>query len=309
MALVEVKQTMPFGAGGDWAQTFADAETWTESYTVLLDGADAPRDSINVARTSTGVPVKGDVHPTLSSMVVVQVDCNPSDGSFLLFIVIVKYSNTAPTIPEGDDPLSDPWVIDFPESSFKELVTTSVLDVSSLSPSNKLGRAVGKIVNAAGEVFDNPPEEDVFPLLIQCVKNVAKADIDPSEFITYRGSLNDATIAVAGYTIPKWHGRIRMTAKYQDNRGLEYYTLTYNIEIRDTEWIREYLNVGWRYLKSGVLTDCVKFGGVNIQKPVFLNTTGSSHEGIAPIVGNSFLFGTIKEADWSSLTTTPPTTL
>lgn len=313
MAVVSVNKTMPFGAGGEWTSTSAiEQETLTETYIVVLDGADANDESLIIARDAAGIPVRGQAHADYPTYILNKKTVEPT-MDFKTFLVQCEFSTSTSTLIQEESPYDDPWIIDFPDEITKKIVTKTVLDLSGGSwAANEVGIAANQpIENAAKDPVETPPEEDYYPGVVTMSKNVRTSNISLAEMKAYRGTLNDADITVAGYLIPKWYGRIvGMSGSYQNDRNEEYYRLTYRVKIEEEPWMRRIMNKGWTYLNgSGEKVKC-RVKGDFATAMVHLKSDGTDHSGRNPaITFNYRLFGTLKETDWSALTTTMPTSL
>lgn len=312
MAVTSVNEIMPFGAGGSWElKASTEGDRASRSWLVELDGADDNDQALKAAMDLMGdstydIPDKGDAHPDWSHIRCRSVTPEATK-SFRAIILTAEYSARTSSSTDPDNPTDEPWKIDFPNATDTEIVEKTKFATTDSGQEKGVG-ADEPIQNAAGEWIDPPIEETTYPTVIECSKNIAVGDVSASEMRTYRGSINNAAITIAGYNIPKWVGRmVGFSCMHQNNKGVEYYTLTYRILLNEDTWIRVVLNRGFHQLAGGSIEPIILTGGTAIvSKAQNLNTDGTWGESVIP---NWLRFATIPEQDWSSLTVTPPTSL
>lgn len=313
MAISSVNEIMPFGAGGEWELSASvNGDTASRSWLVELDGADANADVLKTVMdlagdSAYGIPAKGDAHPKWS-----HVRCRSikpeATKSFRAVIVTAEYSANTSSDTDPDDPTDEPWKIDFPDATDTEIVEKTKF--ATEDDGDEYGVAANKpIQNTAGEWFDPPIEETIYPAVVECSKNIAVGNVSLSEIRTYRGSINNAAITIAGYNIPKWVGRIvGFSCTNMNKKGIEYYRLKYRFLLNSDTWVRVILNRGFHWLDGdGNLQPIITTGGTAVvSKAQKLNHDGTWGENVTP---NYLKFATIRETDWSSLTITPPTSI
>lgn len=316
MAVVSVNETMPWGAGGDFSiRDSVDSLTLTRSFVVILDGSDSNEDAPYVALAAPGLPNKGDSHPdsgysdTRCRDITIELT-----ESWKVFVVVCEYSTSTKSASRHGaiDPVNDPWDINFPNATSREIVEKTLIDVTSGTwAANETALAAGEpVTNAAGDWFDPGKEETIYPGRIVCSKNVNIASISFQEIMEYRGSINTETIEIAGYLISKWEGRLTgFSADLMDERGKLFYKITYSIDLKEDLWVRRIRNEGLEILKGDGSGDRVRatVDGDPIVSQMPLSVDGKSL--VDKDNANYLVMGLIKGKNWNLLTTVPPDSL
>lgn len=317
MPVIQIEETWPAGAGGEQTmKNFDGGRTATRSFIVRLDGTDTNTEAMGLVMAEAedssggGLPAKGEEHPDFPTAQVVSITAEPT-ATFRLFIVVVEYSTEFQDIQ--DNPLNEPYQIDFPDTVRSVIAEKTVTDVqgsASQWASDETPIDIDEPVqNASGEWFDPPVQINLYPGVIVAAKNVAKGSVSLDEMQSFKGSMNDQSITVAGFDIPQWAGLMTgFSGAFQESNGIEFYRITYRIEIKDDLWPTKILNRGFMQLIAGEQQPIVTVDGTSlVTKPVSLFADGTWSSSIPP--SNYRVFGLLKERDWSTLTITLPSSI
>jgi hypothetical protein len=119
---------------------------------------------------------------------------------------------------------------------------------------------VAPIVNAAGELYDDPPgcERALRPYTFTWAVSAPSAiesDTFFAKWWSLKDSMNASGIQIMGISIPAFTGRVRdAKTRLSAFMGFPYYELTLTVEIKESTWVTPVINQGYSYLLSGVLT-------------------------------------------------------
>jgi len=306
-----IKET--FGSQRRKAKHKSDGREYQRVFIVKMDSIVTDMKDVVTASidSSNYIPDPGDPYPTDTTARVKSVDPEEIDGTRKHFFVIVKYSTSTSSLTPVDDPVDEPWVINAPNYQTRKRIDKTEIDTSSdfTGTNEEYGVADGEpIATAAGEPYEEGIYEEEFLTLIECIKNIDTSDASIAELETYRGTINNAVITIAGRTaIPKWSCRmIGFSYSKQNTNGKEYYRLTYRFLIKPDLWVRKVLNKGFVYLDGSSAQTPIIIKGQRVQTAQNIINDGTWSSSVTP---NYRVFGTIPEADWSGLTITPPTSL
>ncbi len=235
----------------------------------------------------------------------VNIDPIEQDGSRRHFIVVVRYSTSSDSKPEEDDPVDEDWIIDVPDHQEKKRQDYTLIDTTSLTAGDFKGTSANEpIANAVDDAYEDAIFENTYPPLIECTRNIDVGTLAISEIVAYRGTINNAAVTIAGYSIPKWAGlMLGFSLKETYGRGKKYQILKYRIATRSLLWVRRILNNGFNALQGTDIVPIVLENGERPQKAQNLNIDGTWSLAVIP---NYRIFGTIQDADWSALTYSLP---
>lgn len=163
------------------------------------------------------------------------------------------------------------------------------------------------IRNSAGDPFDPPIMAEEHDLIITITKNVRV--ISPAVLAALNGTLNSAAVTVGGKIIAQYEGLLKIEAADLnfDTDGRPYRQMKYAVHVRAGGHYHSILDAGFRYLKSGKITD-IYMSDINtdipagdkqdrrIQDPAKLNGSGGL-TGTATYIN----FLTHWAADWKPL--------
>jgi hypothetical protein len=265
-------------------------------YMVRSDDADL---SFLDALDATGIPEVGDLFldtnvPLSSKNATVQQDlCH--------WIVVCNYGVEQ---DEGGgssstDPLEDPPDINISHEVY-ETAAQFAYDSGGRTDPDKA------IVNSAGDPFDPPLVQENSVLVISVTRNEVDYDSGSSSLVN---TINSGSVSIGGVSIPEKCGRIRNIGgrTLTDSNGDQYWSITYEIEVRFEGQKKKLLDLGYYFLegekkqpiqiKDGVLG---YFGENNdpVTEPQLLNGEG----GIGDKANPKFLeFQTYYATSWGSL--------
>jgi len=285
----------------------------TRVYLVKLDGVPTGPDEAMDADLGGGnaIPSLGDAHPDYATAVCSDISAElENDADRTLWVVTCEYT-TSDSNNSSDDPTDDPWEISWGAQNTREIVANTKTATNATPPTGAKSKGVvagAPIVNAAGDWFDPPIEEDRAILSLTLRKN--KSSYDVNEAAEYINTCNDDAITIAGYTAAKWTARlVEYSGEERFDRG-GYWRVTYRILITEKAtkdgneigWQREVINQGYNWADGSdnrypiVLTE-----GGELVKPWPLNDDGTYSETMATTDINYLIFGTILEKSFSTL--------
>lgn len=262
----------------------------------------------STAMAATGLPAHNSQHPTLTDLRVASREPTRQDNGFV-WIVNVVYK------PVSLISTSDNYRLIHIEYGTHELQQ----DVT-----HNLG--TGEVlVDANGKPFAQTiqvPRSYPYIKIVKKQQTVSRSDV-----LTKSGTINDADVTVAGVSIPKWCGKIKIYATEQENETYDweisyevlvrYFTLSNYLDFAgvlqagptQVGWMEGIINQGFYKYVAGEtelqrITEVVeKSDGTTEERPsatpVPLDENGAQlAEGATPI---SVLLQTIPSSDWSGL--------
>lgn len=245
---------------------------------------DAAKDSVTVLAV-TGVPARGAAHPSLAGCVVRERRPR-SLGNGFEWELDVEYefiaptaeppTPTTPTTPK-EVPTDEPWEI---SQDYQEVETVATSLATASTPGGSLGSAANPSVNTAGEAFADPVTEPVWCQVLTLEKNLASGSISPSTAESYQGSVNTASIDVAGVTVGVrcgWMRRCVVQKRYYGDTPTAYWRLRVEIVVYPSAITTDIpvLQVGYNQLVSTVLTPIYGADGEPLRVPSLLDTNGA----------------------------------
>jgi hypothetical protein len=258
-----------------WSGTTAtagnDARTAREIYQVLSD--DAANDTAPGAIAAVGIP-RGAAYPSDPFMTAQTITASQQTPTF--YEVTVDYS-TGPSSPlpsEPENPLDEPPDISFESEVTQEEVPSGFNDSNVLVP----------VVNAVGDPFDPPPQQETSTLIYRVTRN--QADFDVALILPYTNAINNDSFLGAAPGQAKMR---RINAVYFLNPTQPYWRVSYEIAFREglatvggdattgpaKAWWLRILNTGLECLKSAIKVKAVDSNGRPVSAPVRLNADGT----------------------------------
>ncbi|MEI8164748.1 MAG: hypothetical protein WCG26_00150 [Chloroflexales bacterium] len=273
----------------------------SEEYQVLraFDGEQFDPNSI------TGMPRRGDAHPTLSALVVTSHEPR-EDATGVRWVITVKYSRVGLSLSGAMKRTKREW-------STIEASRDLIADAGTGDP----------VLNAAGDPFERVPQVFQADKLLRVVR---LENTPPATVLDKSGTINSTlTTGPGGIIIPENCGLLTISCRETDPTGAGsptyLYEYTYDIHVRtnmvvlagqaqatNIGWCEAFIESGYRYLKDGVLTRCVEEIDVGqpegvIQRPsvdpVWLAANGTKlAAGADPIIK---VVQSIPDSEWLSL--------
>lgn len=140
-----------------------------------------------------------------------------------------------------------------------------------------------RVVNAAGDTFDQIPEREAATLFVQIVRN--ESSYDPTLAMQYANAVNASGFVVDGKSIPAGAAKMSpITGEPKTEGEYEYFEVTYTIKFREEGWKQYFENAGYNALNDeGKLYRIRDQKGQEIVKPRALNSDGTAKdEGAEP---------------------------
>ena len=232
-------------AGDRTAAKNADnSRDWTRVFIVAYASTNTNLPEVQTAfiNENTRLPRVGEGYPGFPSVTVRKIDPSDVNDEARIFNVTIEYSNdgTASSKENAFDPLKKPWDYSFGFEPEDKIVR--------IAKSSKTGfKKSGSVSNAAGIEFDPPIIRKDFDLVISLTKNFKLFPL--ARAVATLGTMNDQEITIAGYTIPKRHGRIRRISagNKQFESEVSFFAVTHEILIKAPPQ-----NKNIKYLKAGI---------------------------------------------------------
>ena len=288
MAVVNVKK----GWSGDSGGAGKNSNQRVCVYTVLTDSAADTWDS--AIKNAVGLPKYNDSYPGMGNFGVTSRAFNRKSPT--LWDVTVTWtcrtfggSHSNPDV----DPLDQPY-----EYAWRSQVSREPIEMDA---------AGNAILNAAGEPFDPPIQEDFYDSVLSITFN--SGSFDEAAWRAARGNLNaDEFLGGAPGTCKILDGN----ATQQRNGAITYWRVAVEVAYREDNWKRRVLNQGFRYAATDDSGTILKYedGSVKytiacdkakhpLTKPILLAADGTRlAEGADPIW---LVLTTKKSVDYSSL--------
>jgi hypothetical protein len=247
---------------------------------------DAAKDSVTVLAVA-GVPAIGAAHPSYATALVVDRRTQNLGNGFEWEIDVEYERDTSPNAPSkkartsatvaAEIPTEEPWEFD---QDFHEIEVTPSSLSKSTTPGGTLSGTGDPSINTAGEAFADPVTETIYAQVLILEKNIETGDISPSIAATYHGSVNSASVAVAGVTIPArcgWMRRCVVRKRYYGDSNTAYWRARFEIVVYPSD-ISSDIRVsqrGYKQLVATVLTEIYDPGGTPPRAPPFLDSAGA----------------------------------
>jgi hypothetical protein len=274
---------------------------------------DAAKDSVTVLAVQ-GVPAIGAAHPSYATALVVDRRARNLGNGFEWEIDVEYERDTSPNAPSkkartsatvaAEIPTDEPWEFD---QDFHEIeVTPSSLAIAT-TPGGSLSGTGDPSVNTAGELFADPVTETIYAQVLILEKNIETGDISPSIASTYHGSVNSASVAVAGVTIPArcgWMRRCVVRKRYYGDANTAYWRARFEIVVYPSD-ITTDLRVwqrGYNELDGTDLVPIYAPDGQGVRTPQLLDSAGA-----ATTTPYARYYARTKRESWASLNL--PTTI
>lgn len=265
-------------------------------------------------RALTGFPKYGSACPFAAGLLCNNVSIETVNGHY--YIAEATYSNEGGSSGGSDDPekpWNDPPVIEPIDDRKTVVIERAYADETAAAAG---GEPTIAILNPAGDLFDNPPQEEIDQVGVRISWN--KQTFNESQ-LSYLHTVNSAAVTINGTTYPAQTLFLAtfMPWKRSTPSGATYYALTAEIKYDRNKHRATPLFYGWKavdYLdntaKKVYIKDDGEFTfdpaeGEPITEPVLLNSTGNllastqSAMRAATAVYGDFIIHPIK--DWSGL--------
>lgn len=168
-------------------------------------------DEVDKALAATGLPARNAVHPTYDYLrVATRVPTREDNGIIFSFEIKYKIINVD----------ADTYRLIHIEYGTHELQEDLVRNLGT-----------GKVLkDANGKPFSQTMQVSKSYPFIKITKK--QGNVDRETVITTSGSINNAKVTVAGVTIPKWCGKIRIQAVEQENEPTYNWEISYEVLVR-----------------------------------------------------------------------------
>jgi len=219
---------------------------------VFIVQCNSVSDGTATAINAVGVPALGDVHDIDVDAYAKSKSCQPLDSQKYVFIVNVEYSDEY-----FDSPLNKPTEITWSSSEATEQMFEDLSD------------PVERVLNSAGEPFDQLVERDSSELMATVVRNQATFD---TNVFSYVNTINDDDFTLDAQTIPKGCAKMGpiSISPWKQEHGIDYRIYTYPIKFKagTDPWKKRVLDYGYEELDGeGGRKPIVNQDGIKVKKP------------------------------------------
>jgi len=264
------------GRGGDETTS---TQGFTRVFQVEIDAISATVESDILANAS--IPAIGAAHPAYSAVKCIRRRIKlVDDDDFLTWEVECEYALPTPGRNNiSSNPINDPPRISFGSAQYTRVVERAYQSGDTIDDPSEA------VLNSAGQPFDPPVVQEEENMVISITRN--ERTIDPADLVTYRNTINSASITIAGVVIAEHRGRMRsiMASKAWDTSGTAYWQVSYEIEIATATHIREILDAGYYERNSSGLVPILDKGDnpEPITEPAPLDGSGGEGDPTSPV--------------------------
>jgi len=222
---------------------------YTRAFQAIL--TDPSESEKSIVRHSD-LPAIYERHPNDENCILVSKNGAP-EADRLKWIITCEYRmrNYTTTIDQLTDPTDIPPQITFDQVSYDKPVERAYAKGNDIgNTQDAQGSPEVGVVNSTSDQFDPPVIQEYNNMLIRIVRNEKRPDFDPDIIASFINTINSQKVTIAGVKMAKHEGRLRKIhpVKNWTGDGIEYYTVTYEIEVNRETHIRKILDQGFRKL-------------------------------------------------------------
>jgi len=229
---------------------------------------------------TTAIPRVGDKHDVVTAARCRGVSTQSYGDGRMVHLVRCEYTSAFVGPPAGagpvdfDNPLDDPPDVSF-STDFIQVLVTKEENV-----------AAGGIINSASDPIEMFKQEDMARITVK--RNVSKFSVQT--MLDYTGSINSATLVIAGHTILSREAKIdTYGGERAERNGIKYFVQTISFVIDVTNhtarladlslaggWDRIVLDAGYNEIDdAGTGKKQIKINGKPAQSPQLLDGAGA----------------------------------